>query len=1155
MDLVPSVAGGAAEEESIERFKEASTEGYSRQARYLNDVYSVLINSYLNTRDQSLLNQALQATQAALGAAEGDLLERSLALHNLANALQQSHELTDDLAELDRAVDALASAAEASPRQHPDHAMIQSSLGNALISRFDRLGNHDDLDRAIDAAVTATREAFEGDPLRSMYLERLSTAYCRRWERTGDGADLDAAVAAAQNSVRTATRGSHDAVVGMSRLSIALLERFRHRTNQCDLDAAVQAARKAVRMTAQSARQDAVVLQQATFALSARHAVTGAREDIDEAIKAAAAAVDESPASSHLRTECRSILGSLLHERFSKHGVRPDLDRAVELGRLVVQTTPADHASRAAYLSNLGLALKDRYRWRADLADLDSAIAFLAEAVDKTPLDHPGRAASLTNLSLALQGRFDAIHQGADARHAVAAAREAVSTTLPEHPAMPGRLSNLSGALQALHEITRSTETLRLAVQICEQAVDATREPHPDLPGRLSNLGMLLQQLADVTEDSELLKRSLKANRRAVTMTPEDDPEAMGRRLNLASAERSLFLRTRDETARDLAMGRFAAAAQDRSGPRSARRDAAIACGELAVDGAAPEAAAEAYRLALALQSELVSFGLARDARERLLAERTGLGSDGGACEILAGRLGGAVELIEQGRAVLWSQQLNLRQDLAALRAVAPHLADRLEEVNAELLELELAARREQQGYETIPSGHAATTHRPSRHTKPLSEHLSSIYDMSYLAADRREELAAERNKIVGEIRKISGFEDFERPLNLETLLPAASGGPVVIVNVSRWRCDALLVNGNGITARELDSLTLGEATARANTYLGVLHAAELADQAYLSVPESTGDESPREAAKRRLIAAAAVEAAHQKVDETLADLQTWMWDTIAEPVLDALGMTGSPDGPPESWPRVWWCLTGPLAVLPMHSAGYHGRPGGRTLLDRVISSYTPTLRALIDARRDDHPDEAQDRLLLVDVPELPGLVPIDDAGEREVLLSAFPEHRRTVLDTSLATPVAVRAELSEHRWVHFRCHGDQHLGDPSCGGLLLRDGMLTVADIAAGEYRGDFAGLSACKTALGGVKLPDEAITLASALHYTGYRHVIAALWSVDSRASAEVFSAVYRTVAVDGRLNSETAPVALHKALRSLRDRRPEWPHRWTPLIHTGP
>ena len=84
----------------------------------------------------------------------------------------------------------------------------------------------------------------------------------------------------------------------------------------------------------------------------------------------------------------------------------------------------------------------------------------------------------------------------------------------------------------------------------------------------------------------------------------------------------------------------------------------------------------------------------------------------------------------------------------------------------------------------------------------------------------------------------------------------------------------------------------------------------------------------------------------------------------------------------------------------------------------------------------------------------------------------------------------------------------------------------MTIADITEGRFHGDFAGLSACKTAVGGVDLLDEAITLAAALHYTGYRHVVAALWSVDNETSSEVFASLYCEIATDGRLEPDRAP-----------------------------
>ncbi len=426
---------------------------------------------------------------------------------------------------------------------------------------------------------------------------------------------------------------------------------------------------------------------------------------------------------------------------------------------------------------------------------------------------------------------------------------------------------------------------------------------------------------------------------------------------------------------------------------------------------------------------------------------------------------------------------------------------------------------------------------------------------------DRRMALAREWDELVEQVRELDGFEDFLRPPKLESLLPAAAGGPVAIINVSRWRCDALLVSPTGVTALPLASLSLNDAVDRANAYLDALRAAELADLDHVRAQNPVAGEVPNQRAKRLLKADRAIETAQERVDTMLCDLQVWMWRTITEPVLDALGLTGTPDGDPSDWPRLWWCPTGPLTLLPLHTAGDHraAADGGHppTVLDRVVSSYTPTLRALIEARRPADQDVArgQDRLLLVDVPDAPGQIPLDTTTERAALLAAFPGDRRTVLDHESATRAAVRAALPEHRWVHFSCHGDQDLKDPSRGGLLLRDATLTVADVTEGRFHGDFAGLSACKTAVGGIDLLDEAITLAAAMHYTGYRHVVAALWSVDNRTSSEVFARLYRMIAADGRLAPDRAPAALHRIVRDLRDRSPEWPHRWTPFAHTGP
>lgn len=104
------------------------------------------------------------------------------------------------------------------------------------------------------------------------------------------------------------------------------------------------------------------------------------------------------------------------------------------------------------------------------------------------------------------------------------------------------------------------------------------------------------------------------------------------------------------------------------------------------------------------------------------------------------------------------------------------------------------------------------------------------------------------------------------------------------------------------------------------------------------------------------------------------------------------------------------------------------------------------------------------------------------------------------------------------------------------------------------GALRGDFAFLSACKTATGGVTLPDEAVTLAAALHYTGYRHVIGTLWSIHDETAATVAEVVYADLTSAGAFEPGRAAAALHAAMRGLRDAGTPLSH-WTPFTHTGP
>jgi hypothetical protein len=399
---------------------------------------------------------------------------------------------------------------------------------------------------------------------------------------------------------------------------------------------------------------------------------------------------------------------------------------------------------------------------------------------------------------------------------------------------------------------------------------------------------------------------------------------------------------------------------------------------------------------------------------------------------------------------------------------------------------------------------------------------------------DRRMALAREWDELVEQVRALDGFEDFLRPPRLETLLSAADGGPVVIINVSQWRCDALVVTASGVTVVELPDLRQDQVVTEV--------------QAYLDAVGAQQDARLRGDVRRD----ADVTVAGHTVEAALDRCLRWMWDAFAAEVLRRLGYTGIPSG---DWPRIWWCPTGPLALLPIHAAGDH-HTAGEAVLDRVISSYTPTLRALAEARAGgkEH-DPGSDRMLFVGMPNTPYQADLPNVRSEERLITGLFGDRCTPLVGGQATRATVLTELRGHGWVHFACHGEQNLTDPSHGGLLVQDGTLTVTDLSAEQYYGEFAYLSGCKTAVGGLHLPDEAITLAAALHYTGYRHVVATLWSVWDEEAAQVAEEVYRAVAADGVLRADRSAEALHHAVRRLRAKQPDRPSVWTPFAHTGP
>jgi CHAT domain-containing protein len=282
-----------------------------------------------------------------------------------------------------------------------------------------------------------------------------------------------------------------------------------------------------------------------------------------------------------------------------------------------------------------------------------------------------------------------------------------------------------------------------------------------------------------------------------------------------------------------------------------------------------------------------------------------------------------------------------------------------------------------------------------------------------------------------------------------------------------------------------------------------------------------------------------------------------WLWDAVAGPVLDRLGICGPPrDGEP--WPRLWWCPSGLLSLLPLHAAGHHDTVSDaapRTVLDRVVCSTTPTLRALAHSRRGaDSPRPCANRAVVVAMPKTPGSnADLPGAAAEAALIRRHFPGEVTVLTGTAATHDAVLAALAGASWAHFACHGHSDLVDPSACRLLLADHHnrpLTVVDLARLRMdNSELAFLSACSTARPSGRLAEEVIHLASAFQLAGYRHVIGTLWPIGDRHAVDVADLVYPAI-----VGGADVAAAVHGATRRMRDRWPSDPSVWASHIHVG-
>ncbi|MFD0424486.1 CHAT domain-containing protein [Streptomyces parvus] len=1043
-----------------------------------------------------------------------------------AEALMRRAEVTGDVALCEEAVGLFHEELRRAPLSRVDRAVRHANIGLGLMNIVAWSARIELLAGAVAAQREAVALSRPSDPFAARLLLGLGETLLARAEFCSDTGALDEGITVLRRAVAASHSSVHSGSACRTALGDALRNLARHASDPAPLEESVRWHREAVAMA--SGAPPPMTLLGLANSLGALYRYSRDVRQSEEAVRHYQAVLDSpQPTPYGLRGSVLTGLGFVRWTRAVESGDEALGDLAVGTLREAVAETP--RIRRGMALTNLGGALMDRGLFSGNRVWLAEAVTVLRRAVDDSPPTAVERSLHLNNLAEALRCWYETVGDASAADEAVALLREAMAMTHGDRWGAELAAVNLGALLVNRAQSDKDPGPADEARRILEEVIAGFGADHPSRPFALQKLATAWVTFARLApgrpagarpagEDAgatarEALRRAEAAAREALAGTSPGHALHGVSQLLLATAQLD---RARRGDRVDLM--EVARAARDCA--RSpvthlgARLHAAQAWGLASVRAGRPADGLEAYAYAVGLLPRIAPRSLARADQEARLLLSEGVASNAAALAIEAGAAERALTLLEQGRGVLLAQGLENRADVSRLHAVAPGLAAEFERIRDRL-------SRPPRPSPVRPAGPGGPAAVPS----------DGALDAAVAAEDRLA-LARRWEQLLEDIRALPGLEGFLRPPSVAELVASAAEGPVVVVNVSGFRCDALVVTADaGIDVVPLPRLTLRDTEARVAEFV------EGIDTAF-------GERGVDEAV-----------AMMRRLSGTLG----WLWDTVAAPVLERLGLTSAPhEGDP--WPRLWWCATGLLSFLPLHAAGRGAADSGTWVVDRAVCSYTPTVRALVRARdgltSGGVAPGARPAPLVVALAETPGAAPLPGvAREVELLGELFPGGR--LLAGPAATVAAVGRALEAHPWVHFSCHGVNEPLDPSRSGLVLYDGRLTVSDAAAQRPGSpELAVLSACSAAQGGIRLSDEAVQLASSFQLAGYPHVIGTLWPVADKLATRLTEEFYAALAADlDRGRTVDPATALHHPVRALRDRYAQAPHLWAAHIHTGP
>ncbi|KAH9933736.1 CHAT domain-containing protein [Fomitopsis serialis] len=1077
-------------------------------------------------------------------------------LNNLGAMYLISYQDFGDFSALQKAISTLEMAKLNFPS---DARLIDLSIN--LSTAYGKYYDHLRELSSIESAVLFAQEAIKlsekhGSPLLPTSLFALASAYDRQYEFSHDPNVLYEAIEACQKTLALVDDGDFKKTKYQSLLGWMKQELFEVTRNVELLEEAIAIGTLVVGSTADHNISKAGYLNNLANAYHAHWQYSDNVEDLHNALSLQRHSLEITPDHSQHKHVFWDTLGTLYVSLWQQSWQLSNIEEAVNAHKMAMNTAPQIHARKSHYLINLANACSCMFSQTGDIVHLEAALDALNGA--NIQEDNPAKPMILNSTANIHLSQFGMLHQIEDIEQAVTSYKAAIGLLGERNAETPFYMQQLGYALRMKYEFTLNYSDIEEAVSVLNQASDIMALDHPKRPQLLIDLGTSYQMQSDHFgiggSDISMVDKAIAAHMTAHMLNPEEyhfaalshallsrfeyskDPHDIERAIDMA---RDSLRRTIDsdpyKTMCYGALGNAYNVRYEWSKNLDDIKEASNAYGQVAklsvhqpdkrldftlrwarmsaADPSLHQSTIDAYDYAIKLIPQVVWQGLPLSKRYSRVNVIGDLANEAVIVALGSKQYGLALEWLEQARSILWGQLLRLRSPVEALEQVNPILAEEFKSVTKSLQAI-----------------NARETVNQSMQSSKTSQQ----------AAQRHRQLAREWELLVEKIQSTTGFEHFLQPHSLIELMQASQYGIIVVITVYQHQCHALVMQPGSSepTHIPLFNFNYSKAEAMQKNLKDLL---KNAGRAARDVTRSA-----------RMVS---LQASTESLHEILAEL----WQSVAEPIILGLNMTPCLS-PSQDFPHLWWCLTGPMAFLPIHAAGlYSDGQTGSKVSDFMVSSYTPTITSLLEAKSiEKHEFHG---LLAISQPQTPGQRILPNTKEELQRIKANMQNTKlelTMLEHSQATTEAVMKGMEDHSWIHFACHALQDISSPLDSSFYLYNGKIELSRIIQKVLpHADFAFLSACQTASGDENLPEESMHLAAGMLAASYSSVIATMWSIMDDDAPIIANEVYKYLLKDVKPDSSKAAYALHHAIQEFQQQYGNTEKSllsWVPFIHVG-